>query len=438
MKRLIFSELILLFLATAFNGDNPPGWFQQTLPRTDVLVQDIFFLDSLNGWAAAVKYPSQDSAFVFKTTNGGTNWQQVWQQNAIFYTIQFINNNTGYISGTTGFGKIYKTTDSGANWSIVLSAGLSFTDLYFVNPDTGWICDNNSAFGAGLLKTTDGGLNWQQQLISSFTPSRLFFLNKDTGWAICQSTKLYRTLNGGTNWGQIFVSEFTVEALFFLNGNKGWMRGGYISNTMGVAYTTDGGFNWTNAQGEAGGFDIKFVNDSIGYSGGNFQRITKSTNGGKNWGYQASPIANNHAAAILRADTLLGWAGGSGIVHTSDGGGQLLAITYFSNEIPKDFVLYQNYPNPFNPKTIIKYEITASLNPSEGGNKGKAFIQLKVFDINGKQITTLVNQKQNAGVYEIDFPAPTGDGSNLSSGVYFYTLFADDKLIDTKKMLLVK
>jgi len=93
-------------------------------------------------------------------------------------------------------------------------------------------------------------------------------------------------------------------------------------------------------------------------------------------------------------------------------------------------VLHQNYPNPFNPITTIKYEIPASLNPSKGGTFKN--ISLKVYDLLGNEVAVLVNQKQEPGIYEIIFNA-----DNLSAGVYFYQLKADE-FIKTKKLILLK
>jgi hypothetical protein len=89
--------------------------------------------------------------------------------------------------------------------------------------------------------------------------------------------------------------------------------------------------------------------------------------------------------------------------------------------IPAEFSLEQNYPNPFNPSTRIKYTL-----PS------KEFVVLKIFNILGKEIASLVNTEQTAGTYELDF-----DAFNLNSGVYFYRIEAGS-YVDTKKMLLVK
>ena len=92
----------------------------------------------------------------------------------------------------------------------------------------------------------------------------------------------------------------------------------------------------------AGGYDIKFVNDSIGYSGAPSVQIPKSTDGGKTFGYQTSPILAVLQTSVLRDDTLLAWMGGSGMVHTNDGGGTLVNIKQNESEIPDNFKLNQN------------------------------------------------------------------------------------------------
>ncbi|MBV6419792.1 MAG: hypothetical protein DAHOPDDO_01017 [Ignavibacteriaceae bacterium] len=111
-------------------------------------------------------------------------------------------------------------------------------------------------------------------------------------------------------------------------------------------------------------------------------------------------------------------------------------FTNETNMLPSNFALFQNYPNPFNPSTKIKYTIPASLNPS----KGRTLVQLRVYDILGREVKVLVNEEKQSGVYEIEF-----DGSSLSGGVYFYRLTARDpstgsgqRFSDTKKLVLIK
>lgn len=103
-----------------------------------------------------------------------------------------------------------------------------------------------------------------------------------------------------------------------------------------------------------------------------------------------------------------------------------VGIKEISNEVPDRFVLYQNYPNPFNPLTKIKFEIPLDV-------KRKTLdVKLLIYDILGKEITTLVNEQLFPGTYEVLF-----DGSNSASGIYFYRLNAGD-FSQTKKLILLK
>jgi hypothetical protein len=96
-------------------------------------------------------------------------------------------------------------------------------------------------------------------------------------------------------------------------------------------------------------------------------------------------------------------------------------VEIVNSDIPEDYSISQNYPNPFNPSTEIEFNL-----PESG------LITLKVFDILGKEITTLVNEQMQAGNYKLTF-----DASNLPSGIYFYSLHAND-FVSTKKMVLLK
>jgi hypothetical protein len=107
--------------------------------------------------------------------------------------------------------------------------------------------------------------------------------------------------------------------------------------------------------------------------------------------------------------------------------------------IPEEFKLYQNYPNPFNPNTKIKFTIpTSPLNPSpyQGEGDRERLVTLKVYDVLGNEVATLVKEQLPAGEYEIEF------GGNLinqvpTSGVYFYQLQAGE-FVQVKKMVLIK
>jgi len=96
---------------------------------------------------------------------------------------------------------------------------------------------------------------------------------------------------------------------------------------------------------------------------------------------------------------------------------------------PEQFYLYQNSPNPFNPYTTIKYTIPTVI---ASGTKQSQFVTLKVYDVLGNEVATLVNEERTAGNYEVNF-----DSYGLTSGIYFYTLKTGE-FSDTKKMILLK
>jgi len=102
--------------------------------------------------------------------------------------------------------------------------------------------------------------------------------------------------------------------------------------------------------------------------------------------------------------------------------------------IPDGFVLYQNYPNPFNPSTKIKFNIPQS--PLLGGDGRGGLVTLKIYDVLGNEIATLVNEELSVGDYEVEF-LPESSIKNPASGIYFYQLRAGE-YTNTKKMILLR
>lgn len=105
-----------------------------------------------------------------------------------------------------------------------------------------------------------------------------------------------------------------------------------------------------------------------------------------------------------------------------NGGSVVIGIEQISSEVPVKFSLSQNYPNPFNPQTTITYTLASA-----------SSVELRIYDVTGKVVQTLVNEQQSAGTYKATMKA-----LNLASGVYFYSLTANGMNIDTKKMILLK
>ncbi len=117
-----------------------------------------------------------------------------------------------------------------------------------------------------------------------------------------------------------------------------------------------------------------------------------------------------------RIDGKVAWYENTGVVGIVDNNTPIIPVTT---------MLYDNYPNPFNPATAIKYQIL-----------DLSFVILKVYDVLGNEIATLVNEEKIAGTYAVEFSA-NGGGRDLTSGIYFYRLQAGD-FVQTKKMILLK
>jgi hypothetical protein len=92
-----------------------------------------------------------------------------------------------------------------------------------------------------------------------------------------------------------------------------------------------------------------------------------------------------------------------------------------TGNLPAQFALEQNFPNPFNPTTVVRYQLPAASN-----------VRLVVFDLLGREVSSLVNEREGPGSYEVKF-----DGAGLSSGVYFYRLTADN-LVQTRKLMMLR
>jgi photosystem II stability/assembly factor-like uncharacterized protein len=165
------------------------------------------------------------------------------------------------------------------------------------------------------------------------------------------------------------------------------------------------------------------LNNFNGFFVGEKGEILSKASDDSVWDKQLSGTDLNLNSVFFFDDSNGVAVGDSGLILTTTNGG----ITEISDEINTnsqtltDYTLYQNYPNPFNPSTTLQYKI-----PKSG------FVTIKIYDVLGREIRTLVNQYQNMGTHEINFSA-----SNLTSGIYFYRMRAGN-FIETKKLILLK
>jgi hypothetical protein len=168
---------------------------------------------------------------------------------------------------------------------------------------------------------------------------------------------------------------------------------------------------------------VRFANEQTGWVCGCEGAINGTTNGGSNWILQ-SFATTLYLYSMSFVSPTTGWAVGTfgRILKTTTGG--FTGIQPISNEIPAEYKLYQNYPNPFNPSTKIRFSI-----PPLEGVRGRKLI---IYDILGREVTSLVNEQLKPGSYEVEWNA-----SDYSSGFYYYRLTTED-YSETKGMVLVK
>jgi len=442
---LIAFVLLLFFASFGFRDGRTSGWYQQFIPNLNgQTISDIFFLDSLTGWAVTGTNNGPGHInYIIKTTNGGDNWNIIITDTCFYSKIKFINSTSGFASGGSGGGTafFYKSTNGGMNWQKLVNTGAAeFEDMSVLNQDTIRVVDHDALVGGAFL-TTNGGLSWTRQFSGGTeNPNKIYMFNARIGF-ICNNTNgsgIKKTTNGGNNW-LVCVPSDVFKDIYFIDSLTGWRAYDNIKKT------SDGGSNWVqqqlpqgiNGQSILGGIRrISNMNrDTLWGSGAgvifpNSQArgiLFRTTTGGDSWYYQI-PDTTIHSGSYLNLQFLnkrIGWAYTSLTgIHTTTGGDTTfyMGIQKISNEIPNNYILHQNYPNPFNPRTVIGYEI-----------KKNSFVRLDAYDILGKQVKVMVNEKQNAGKYEVDFM-----GKFAPSGIYFYRLTADGKIIDTKKMMLIK
>ena len=226
--------------------------------------------------------------------------------------------------------------------------------------------------------------------------------------------------SGTTDW---------LNGVSFTDENNGTA----VGSSGTILRTTNGGANWTS---QSSGtyillFGVSFTDENNGTAVGGGGIILRTTNGGTDWTSQSSG-AFKILCGVSFTDANNGTAVGENgtILRTTNGGVSFVEEEQI-DEIPTEFLLSQNYPNPFNPSTKIKYSVPQLSN-----------VVIKVFDILGNEIETLVNEEKPAGTYEMTWYA-----ENLPSGVYFYQLLVsalqskDGKagnFSQTKKMLLLR
>ncbi len=428
--------------------DGGISWSRVSQSIKDQIIK-IDFVNTLKGWAL-----SYDKLYI--TTDGGFNWQPQFSFNGGIYDawgLEFVDSLKGYVIDSE---QAYTTTNGGLSWdSISLGGGVKFFggDVDYYNSELGTICNvlQESVPGShvfdipSVLITTDGGANWIKNTYSinveygSFKkikfvdPEHLYGINFRGLWLSTDTAKTWQLISSEN----YFIGSASFD---FINPSDGC----YSQVGSSLKFTTNSGIDWQEYQLRK----YIFVNDyqMVGkdYFGnyrifgvGNDGRIIKYTMEGFNPDSYPNTFTSSNLRSIslyMEDRTPYLWAGGEGftILHSIT---ELVSeVKNEQNSIVTNYVLSQNYPNPFNPVTIISYQLPAA------GN-----VKLKVYDVLGNEVATLVDEYKPAGGYEVEFNIGRDSSPALASGIYFYRLQvvnpetnSGQGFFETKKMLLLK
>ncbi|HMS65361.1 MAG TPA: T9SS type A sorting domain-containing protein [Ignavibacteria bacterium] len=386
---------------------------------------------------------AQDNGTV-RTFGDTSNWTGIYGGDGFYCLVDYSNSQNVYVSSQNG--ALGRSTDGGNSFTGA-STGL---DIQFTNWMTPFVMDKNEprTLYCGtykIFKTTNGMQSWTAispdlanahiRNLGTITTVDVSKSDPEVIYCGTDDANVWVTTNGGTNWSNInsglpyrWVTRVAVHpdsanvCYVTLSGYKVDSTGSHIYRT------TNFGTNWISIKGNLPDAPINDVvidpsNTNTLYIATDIT-VMISTDLGAQWNIISSGIPSNVPCHDLTLHnptrTLVVWTHGRSAYKIT-----LSPVTNTENNISvisSDYKLYQNYPNPFNPATKINYELRIT-----------NYVSIIIYDVLGNEIMSLVDKKQIAGKYEAEF-----NGSNLSSGVYFYQLKVNGNLIETKRMMLLK
>jgi hypothetical protein len=336
--------------------------------------------------------------------------------------ICYADESTLFLAG--GDEKIYKSTNSGLLWNEVYG-GMILKDFYgveFLNADYGLVCGDSGK----VLVTTDGGVNWNLNTVSSLgLLNDIHIVDQQNSFVVGSPELVYKTTTGGSSWLSDFSGGnvislykilFTENQVGLICGSEGKFlkNNDYAVPVELTSFTADADGNevhisWTTqTELNNSGFEIYRLTHGTDWQKITFVPGIGSSTEPKNYFYTDIDVKNGNYFYQLKQIDYNGRYEFSNVISVDV-------------SIPVKYSLEQNFPNPFNPSTKISFSV-----PSNN------FVTLKVYDVVGNEIETLVYEEKPAGLYEVEFSA-----RDLPSGIYVYELRAE-KYLSMKKMILIK
>ncbi|MFZ4620216.1 MAG: T9SS type A sorting domain-containing protein [Bacteroidota bacterium] len=381
---------------------------------------------------------------------GGMSWNKVYGGDGGWCAIHPTNPSIvfeEYVNLT-----IAKSTDGGVNWSSSFTPASSdtanFIAPFVISPSNGNILYagaekiHKSTNAGGVWAATNGGNALNSASASCLAVS---FTNSDTviaGTGRRQNPlfELFYTTNGGTTWSKsasAIPNRFPTDLTFDPNDSRIAYAtfSGYGSSH--VFRSSDAGKTWSDISSNLPDLPVQSVcvdplNSSDVYLGTDLG-VYRSVNSGATWEtwFDGMPFAMVLDVSVSKKDHRLRAATfGNGVYQRKLRPKQTLGVQLADRSVPTEYQLAQNYPNPFNPSTTIEYSIAEHL-PGLKNLEGVP-VTIKMYDISGKEIATLVNEHKNAGLYSVRW-----DASRYSSGTYFVRMTAGE-FSAVRKLTLIK
>ncbi len=396
-----------------------------------------------------------------KTTNGGTSWFDATEGINNAWTNSFTVTPAGGIFNGVGRGRIDYSHNNGATFSRVtvpFTGSATLATITALNGNaTGVIVAGASE---GLFTSTDNGATWTKT--STSANPRAFAREQGGSFLAGSAGGVWRSTNNGQSWtslggggnvyslfvtgaGTILAGTFNAGINRSTDGGSNWSNSGtalfgtvtigrlvqlangniYVHTLGGIFRSTNDGDTWAAVTGTPVGVQYRTLAGAgnvllLGTPSG----LYKTTNEGGNWTTHSEGLLNTILDHLAFApDGRLYGAGGAGIYRTVNP--IVTSVQPISNNLPGEFRLEQNYPNPFNPTTRIKFYLPLSV--------GTAHVtSLRVYDLLGREVATLVNEAKAQGAYEV-----TWNVEGMASGVYFYRLTLGS-FAETRKLVLLQ
>jgi photosystem II stability/assembly factor-like uncharacterized protein len=305
MKLLLYILIALLLFACSKDndGDAPPqpidtlgsGWKKIQIATPDQ-INDIFFINNNTGYAIS-------RSAIFRSTDGGDHWSQVYQTNKTLFNIAMGNQNNAMF--TSASNTVLFTNNGGLSFDSIELAAKTIDDIFFVGESTAY------AVGEKTWKTVNAGKNWTS--LYAFSPNQndnlsgLFFLDEQTGWVT--GNGFFKTSNGGVTWtnipGSITGFGRDIGNVFFPTTTTG-----YMTSAAAIFKTSDGGSSFTRIfDAHVHHYhDIHFFDAETGYyTDGRY--VLKTINGGQTWTKDVV-LAQGELVELHFTDPSHGWAGG--------------------------------------------------------------------------------------------------------------------------------